>query len=173
MRIRQGNSDLGWIVLELDAEKAPITVANFLRYVDEGYYNGTIFHRVISDFMIQGGGYTAIGVKKTEGQHEPIQNESKNGLSNERGTISMARMTAPHTASSEFFINVVDNGYRLDPRPPTGWGYAVFGKVVEGMAVVDRIKDIETRVDPMDRRPEPEKSVPVDPPVIVSAQRVK
>lgn len=177
LRIRQGSEDWGWIVLELDEEKAPITVQNFLRYVDEGYFNGTIFHRVLSDFMIQGGGFSAINAPKQEGLHDPIENECMNGLSNLTGTISMARTGEPHSATSQFFINVADNNgtvkYMLDPRPDGGWGYAVFGKVVEGMDVVNRIRDVETRPDPRDRRQPPEKSVPVNPPMIVTAQRAR
>jgi len=170
MRIQQGD-DWGWIVIELDPEKAPITVKNFLRYVDEGYYNGTIFHRVIPDFMIQGGGFSGLGQKKDTGLHEPITNESRNGLANVRGTISMARTGAPHSATSQFFINVADNTRALGPRPPTNWGYTVFGKVVEGMDVVDKIKAVETQIDPSS--PRPEKSQPLNPPKIVVAQRVK
>ena len=105
--------------------------------------------------------------------HQPIQNEGKNGLHNLRGTIAMARTDQPHSATSEFFINVVDNSGKLDPSPRNPWGYAVFGKVVEGMNVVDRIKAVETRPDPNDPRRPPEKSQPVNPPVIVVAERVK
>ncbi len=133
----------GRIVLELFADKAPISVENFLAYVNSGYYDGTIFHRVIPGFMIQGGGFTA-DMKMKPGR-SPIQNEADNGLKNERGTIAMARTPDPHSASSQFFINTVDNDFlnhkRKDPR---GWGYAVFGRVVEGMEVVDTISSVKT-----------------------------
>jgi len=133
----------GDIVLELDREKAPITVDNFVGYVKSGHYDGTIFHRVIDGFMIQGGGFES-GLRQKP-TREPIQNEANNGLSNETGTIAMARTMAPHSASAQFFINVKDNTF-LDHTAPTsqGWGYAVFGKVVEGMDVVNEIKKVRT-----------------------------
>jgi len=133
----------GKIVLELDKSKAPISVENFLRYVDEGFYDNTIFHRVISNFMVQGGGFTKNLQKKPV--HDPIKNEADNGLKNERGSIVMARTSAPHSATAQFFINVVDNDF-LNHSAPTsrGWGYAVFGKVVEGMDVVDKIRNEPT-----------------------------
>ena len=133
----------GVIVLELDAEKAPVSVENFLAYVREGYYEGMIFHRVIKDFMIQGGGFDADFNKKET--HDPIKNEADNGLSNMQGTVAMARTSDPHSGSAQFFINTVDNGF-LDHTAPTarGWGYAVFGKVVEGMDVVEKIRVIPT-----------------------------
>ncbi len=133
----------GTIVLELNAEKAPITVANFLQYANEGFYEGTIFHRVIGNFMIQGGGFTAGYTEKETLQ--AIRNEADNGLNNARGTIAMARTPAPHSATAQFFINVVDNSF-LNHRKPTrrGWGYAVFGKVTQGMEVVDSIRNVET-----------------------------
>lgn len=136
-------TSLGRIVLELDAAKAPVSVANFLRYVDAGFYDGTLFHRVIPGFMIQGGGFTS-NLKKKPG-FEPIHNEAGNGLRNLRGTIAMARTSAVDSATSEFFINVVDNAF-LDHRDETsaGYGYAVFGRVVEGMDVVDRIVSVKT-----------------------------
>jgi cyclophilin family peptidyl-prolyl cis-trans isomerase len=136
-------TNLGTIVIQLDAEKAPKTVANFLRYVNDGFYNDTIFHRVIDNFMIQGGGFTkAYQQKKT---HEQIQNEANNGLKNLQGTIAMARTSDPHSATAQFFINVVDSAF-LDYTAETmqGWGYAVFGKVIEGMDVVDKIKNTKT-----------------------------
>jgi cyclophilin family peptidyl-prolyl cis-trans isomerase len=170
MRIQQGSEDWGWIIIELDEEKAPITVKNFLRYVDEGYYNGTIFHRIIPTFMIQGGGFKSLGAEKAAGLHEPIQNEAKNGLKNARGTLAMARTGDPHSATAQFFINVADNK-QLDYPSFDGWGYAVFGKVVEGMDVVDKIKAVETQIDPSS--PRPEKSQPLNPPVITVAQRAK
>lgn len=133
----------GIISLELDAEKAPATVANFERYAREGFYDGTIFHRVIDGFMIQGGGLNADMINKPT--HEPIQNEADNGLGNDRGTVAMARTNDPHSATAQFFINVKDNAF-LNHRMPSGdgWGYCVFGKVVDGMDVVDRIKSVAT-----------------------------
>ena len=137
------NTNKGTIVLELDAEKAPITVENFMQYAKDGFYNGTIFHRVIDGFMIQGGGMEP-GMKEKQ-TNAPIKNEADNGLKNERGTIAMARTPDPDSASSQFFINVKDNDF-LNYRSPTpdGWGYCVFGKVVEGMDVVDEIKGVAT-----------------------------
>ena len=133
----------GDITLELDADKAPKTVENFLTYVRDGHYNGTIFHRVIPDFMIQGGGFSADYVQKST--RAPIQNEAGNGLKNTRGTIAMARTGDPHSATAQFFINTVDNGF-LDYQSPTprGWGYTVFGKVTSGMDIVDRIQRLPT-----------------------------
>ncbi len=131
----------GEIVLELDAAKAPVSVENFLGYTESGFYDGTIFHRVMSTFMIQGGGYTPDLTKKDTGP--PIVNEFRNGLKNERGTIAMARLTDPNSATSQFFINVVDNA-GLDQRASDGAAYAVFGKVVAGMDVVDAIKAVPT-----------------------------
>lgn len=126
----------GTIVLELDADKAPKTVDNFLQYVREGFYNGTIFHRVIDGFMIQGGGFTSD--MKQKPTRTPIENEAKNGLKNLPGTIAMARTSDPHSASAQFFINLVNNA-PLDYPSRDGWGYAVFGKVVQGMDVVQKI----------------------------------
>lgn len=133
----------GDIMLELDREKAPITVDNFVSYVRAGHYDGTIFHRVIDGFMIQGGGFDP-GLRQKP-TREPIRNEADNGLSNEAGTIAMARTMAPHSASAQFFINVKNNTF-LDHTGATsqGWGYAVFGKVVEGMDVVNEIKKVRT-----------------------------
>jgi cyclophilin family peptidyl-prolyl cis-trans isomerase len=131
----------GDIVIELDGRRAPLTVANFLALVDDGYFDGTIFHRVIADFMIQGGGYTP-GLELKEPEDLQIVNESGNGLRNRRGTIAMARLTEPHTAKAQFYINVADND-ALNPRKDR-WGYAVFGNVVEGMDVVDRIAAVRT-----------------------------
>jgi len=133
-------TSLGDIVVELDGEAAPVTVKNFLRYVDEGFFDGTIFHRVIKGFMIQGGGFTAdMRQKKT---HAPIVNEAGNGLKNNRGTIAMARTQNPNSATSQFFINHKDN-HNLNYAGPGNPGYAVFGKVVEGMDVVDRIAAVK------------------------------
>ena len=131
----------GNIKLELDAEKAPKTVANFLAYVQSGHYNGTIFHRIIDGFMIQGGGFEP-GMKQKP-TNDPIENEAKNGLKNEPYTIAMARTSAPHSASAQFFINVKNNSF-LDYPGQDGWGYCVFGKVVEGTDVVDKIKSVKT-----------------------------
>lgn len=133
----------GVITLELDADKAPQTVANFLAYVEAGHYNNTIFHRVIGNFMIQGGGFEPGMRQKPTGA--PIENEASNGLKNARGTIAMARTSDPHSATAQFFINVSDNEF-LDFKSATGqgWGYCVFGRVVEGMDVVDAIKGVRT-----------------------------
>ncbi|HJU50662.1 MAG TPA: peptidylprolyl isomerase, partial [Pseudogulbenkiania sp.] len=133
----------GDIVLELDAEKAPITAANFEQYVKDGHYDGTIFHRVINGFMIQGGGFDADFKQKPT--RDTIKNEANNGLSNKTYTVAMARTPDPHSASAQFFINVSDNDF-LDFKSESaqGWGYAVFGKVVEGTDVVDRIKGVKT-----------------------------
>jgi len=137
------NTNHGTIVLELDADKAPKTVANFLQYAKDGFYDGTIFHRVINGFMIQGGGMQPGMVEKQT--RDSIQNEADNGLTNARGTIAMARTPDPHSASAQFFINVADNDF-LNFRAQTqdGWGYCVFGKVIEGMDVVDKIKGVQT-----------------------------
>ncbi|MFC6443361.1 MAG: peptidyl-prolyl cis-trans isomerase [Alcaligenaceae bacterium] len=133
----------GDITLELDAEKAPNTTQNFLNYVNAGFYNGTIFHRVINNFMIQGGGFE-VGMKQKE-TNAPIENEANNGLKNDRYTIAMARTNDPHSATAQFFINVADNDFLNHTNPtPNGWGYAVFGKVVEGTDVVDSIKGVKT-----------------------------
>lgn len=133
----------GDILLELDPEKAPETVKNFLNYVDSGHYDNTVFHRVIPGFMIQGGGLD--GHMKEKSTNVPIKNEANNGLKNERGTIAMARTMDPHSATSQFFINHANNDF-LDHRAPTpdGWGYAVFGKVLDGMDTVDKIAKVKT-----------------------------
>jgi peptidyl-prolyl cis-trans isomerase B (cyclophilin B) len=137
------HTNFGEITLELDAEKAPITVANFLKYVDNGFYDGTIFHRVINNFMIQGGGFD-IGMNQKNTEAE-IKYEADNGLGNDKYTIAMARTSAPHSASSQFFINVADNDF-LNHTSPTGsgWGYCVFGKVTAGTEVIDKIKQVAT-----------------------------
>ena len=133
----------GIIQLELDAKHAPKTVANFLKYVREGFYNGTLFHRVIDNFMIQGGGFESNMRQKPTGA--PIENEANNGLRNERGTIAMARTTDPHSATAQFFINVVDNDFlNHTAATASGWGYCVFGRVVDGMRVIDEIKGVAT-----------------------------
>jgi cyclophilin family peptidyl-prolyl cis-trans isomerase len=138
------DTSLGEIKIELNAEKAPISVKNFLAYVTEGHYNGTIFHRVIKDFMIQGGGFTeAMSEKRTA--HPPIKNEAGNGLKNERGTIAMARTGVVDSATAQFFINTVNNEFlNHTDESPRGFGYAVFGKVVSGMDVVDKIRAVKT-----------------------------
>ena len=137
------NTNHGPISIELDSEKAPKSAENFLQYAKEGFYNGTIFHRVIDGFMIQGGGFEPGMSQKAN--HDPIDNEAYNGLSNLTGTLAMARTAEPHSATSQFFINVSDNFF-LDHRGKTaqGWGYAVFGKVVDGMDVINKIKSCQT-----------------------------
>ena len=163
MRIVEMKTSEGKIRIELWADKAPLTVKNFLRYVEEGLYDGTIFHRVIDNFMIQGGGFTAdMGQKKS---HEPIKNEAAGDLKNDRGTIAMARTNVVDSATSQFFINLKDNDF-LNHRDtsPTGFGYAVFGKVVEGMDVVDKIAKVPTA------NAGPHQNVPVKPVVIESAK---
>ena len=159
------DTSLGAVTIELDGDKAPATVANFLAYVDDKFYDGTIFHRVIPNFMIQGGGFQPGLKQKTT--KTPVRNEAPNGLSNARGTIAMARTSDLHSATAQFFINVVDNKF-LD-RSARGAGYAVFGKVIEGMDVVDQIKAIKTTGDR--GRPVPNK--PVDDVVIKSVKRAK
>ena len=154
----------GRIVVELDDAKAPLTVANFLGYVDSEFYDGTLFHRVIETFMIQGGGFTADMVKKPT--EEAIVNEAKNGLKNDRGTIAMARTGNPHSATAQFFINTVDNDSLNDPGG-SGWGYAVFGKVVEGQETVDAIAAVATGVS------NGMGDVPQEPVVIESARRIE
>lgn len=136
-------TNLGTITLKLDAEKAPVTVKNFLQYVADGHYDNTLFHRVINGFMIQGGGFEP-GMKQKE-TRAAIENEAANGLKNKRGSIAMARTNDPHSATAQFFINVSDNDF-LDFKAPfgNGWGYCVFGEVVEGMDVVDKIKSVKT-----------------------------
>jgi peptidyl-prolyl cis-trans isomerase B (cyclophilin B) len=136
-------TSMGTIEIELNEEKAPATVANFLQYVDAGFYDGTVFHRVIRTFMVQGGGMTPDMREKAT--RAPIRNEANNGLPNETGTVAMARTNDPHSATAQFFINVNDNAF-LNHRgqTPDGWGYAVFGKVVKGMHVVERIKTVKT-----------------------------
>jgi len=156
----------GTIVLELMEDKAPVTVKNFLDYAKSGFYEGTLFHRVIKGFMIQGGGFSAgMEPKETE---PPIANEADNGLENKRGTIAMARTRDPHSATSQFFINLEDNAF-LDfkARTDKGWGYAVFGRVVQGMDVVDRIAAVTTGTAGRYR------DVPVDPALIQEVVRVQ
>lgn len=136
-------TNMGTIVLELDAEKAPVSVENFVEYAKSGHYDGTIFHRVIPGFMIQGGGFEP-GMSQKD-TRDPIKNEADNGLENDTGTIAMARTPDPDSATSQFFINVKDNDFlNYRSSTPQGWGYAVFGKVVEGMDVVKKIEAVST-----------------------------
>ena len=160
---------LGDIIFELDAEKAPISVQNFMRYAQDGFYNDTIFHRVIDDFMIQGGGFTADMTRKGEGLRPPIKNEWDNGLKNVNGTIAMARTNAPHSATSQFFINVKDNPALDQPRG--GAAYAVFGKVVEGTDVVEAIRTTEVHIHPK-LRTRDGAVTPVEPAVIKSVTAI-
>ena len=134
-------TNMGDILLALDEEKAPETVRNFVQYAEDGFYDGTIFHRVIDGFMIQGGGFTESYERKPT--RAPIQNEADNGLKNTRGSIAMARTNDPHSATAQFFINVKDNHF-LDYPGQDGWGYAVFGEVAEGMDIVDEIRQVDT-----------------------------
>jgi peptidyl-prolyl cis-trans isomerase A (cyclophilin A) len=153
----------GDIVVQLDHTKAPKTVDNFVAYVKSGHYDGTVFHRVIDGFMIQGGGMTADGKQKPT--RAPIPLEARNGLSNQRGSIAMARTPVPDSATSQFFINVVDNSTRLDAPNPDGHGYAVFGRVIAGMDVVDRIRAVRT-----DRRDAPLQPVIIKQATLEKAQ---
>lgn len=156
-------TNLGAIEIELDYEKAPKTAANFEQYVQEGFYDGTIFHRVIDGFMIQGGGFdTGMNEKPTK---ETVQNEAGNGLKNDTGTVAMARTNDPHSASSQFFINLKDNGFLNHTSPDSqGWGYCVFGKVVNGMDVINQIKVLATETK------NGHQDVPVENIIIESAQ---
>lgn len=155
-------TSLGDIVIELNEDKAPVTVANFLGYVNDGFYNGTIFHRVIKNFMIQGGGFTQEFQQKTT--KAAIENEADNGLSNKRGAVAMARTNDPHSATAQFFINTVDNGFLdFQAKVPSGWGYAVFGEVIEGMDVVDAIREVDTTMRG------PHQDVPAEDIVIIKA----
>jgi len=134
----------GNIVLELDITRAPLSVLNFMKYVKSGFYEGTIFHRVIENFMIQGGGFT-LDMNRKQPTNAPILNEADNGLKNVRGTIAMARTNDPHSATAQFFINVTDNTFlNHTAKTPRGWGYAVFGHVIKGMSVVDKIRKQRT-----------------------------
>jgi peptidyl-prolyl cis-trans isomerase B (cyclophilin B) len=138
----QLDTSAGAIRIELDDERAPISSANFLAYVKSGHYDGTVFHRVIKGFMVQGGGFEAGMKQKPTGK--PIENEAKNGLKNSRYTLAMARTSDPHSASAQFFINTNDNGFLDNDRAQDGWGYAVFGRVVAGQDVVDAIEQVRT-----------------------------
>ena len=172
-RVRKGRNpmvvmetSMGTMKIELWADKAPVTVENFLRYVDEGFYDGTIFHRVMDGFMIQGGGFTKDMQKKST--HAPIENEAKADLKNDRGTLAMARTSDVNSATAQFFINVVDNDF-LNHRDESsrGFGYCAFGRVVEGMNVVDKIRKVRTATKMG------QQNVPVEPVVIESVSRVK
>ena len=154
-------TNMGNITVELDAEKAPKSVANFLDYAKKGHYNNTIFHRVIGNFMIQGGGFEP-GMKQKPAD-QTVENEAKNGLKNEAYTLAMARTSDPHSASAQFFINVTNNSF-LDYPGQDGWGYAVFGKVTEGTDVVDQIKKVKTSRSGMF------SDVPVEPVIIESVE---
>ncbi|MBI4195512.1 MAG: peptidyl-prolyl cis-trans isomerase [Betaproteobacteria bacterium] len=156
-------TNMGAIVVELYPDRAPVTVRNFLQYVQDGFYNGTVFHRVIDGFMVQGGGFTSDLAAKTT--RDPIPIESNNGLRNEVGAIAMARTRDPNSATSQFFINVVDNEMLNHPKPD-GHGYAVFGRVVKGMEVVEKIAKVATAPRP------PHQNVPVKPVVIEGARVV-
>ncbi|MCG6875149.1 MAG: peptidyl-prolyl cis-trans isomerase [Betaproteobacteria bacterium] len=157
------STNLGTFTLDLDAERAPETVKNFLQYVQDGHYNNTVFHRVIDGFMIQGGGFEP-GMRQ-KSTRAPIANEANNGLKNDRGTIAMARTGDPHSATAQFFINVADNGFLNHTAPtPQGWGYCVFGRVTEGMDVVEKIKGVRTGSSGM------HKDVPVEDVVIERAE---
>ena len=161
-------TNMGVMIVELNQDKAPKTVDNFLRYVREGHYDGTIFHRVIPNFMIQGGGFTAD--YKQKAVHDPIQNEADNGLSNDRGTIAMARTGDPNSATAQFFINVVDNDFLNHTSPtPRGWGYAVFGKVVEGMDVADEIAHTPTGSGGPFSKDAPRQAVIIEKATVVSS----
>ena len=161
----QLDTSKGKIILELYPDKAPDTVKNFLNYVDAKFYDGTIFHRVISNFMIQGGGFT--DDMKQKSTQTPIKNEADTGVKNDRGTIAMARTNDPHSATAQFFINTVDNDFlNHKSKTPQGWGYAAFGKVIEGMDTVDSISAVKTATRGM------YEDVPVEPVVIISARRL-
>jgi peptidyl-prolyl cis-trans isomerase B (cyclophilin B) len=154
----------GVITLQLDAEKAPVTVKNFLEYVNSGFYNGTIFHRVIGNFMIQGGGFEPGMIQKKT--NAPIKNEAANGLKNDKYTVAMARTGDPQSATAQFFINVKDNDF-LNYPGQDGWGYCVFGKVVEGKEVVDAIRNVKTG------NRSGSQDVPLEDVIITSAEVVK
>ena len=159
------NTSMGTIVVELYPDRAPQTVANFLTYVDAGFYDGTIFHRVIPKFMIQGGGFTSDMRQKSS--RSPITNEADNRLKNERGTMAMARTPNPHSATSQFFINTVDNDFlNFRSKDSRGWGYAVFGRVVQGLKTVDAISGVKTGDFGGHR------NVPIKPVVINTARRL-
>ncbi|MDY6919896.1 MAG: peptidylprolyl isomerase [Pseudomonadota bacterium] len=159
------HTSMGDIKLALDQEKAPVTVENFVSYVKDGHYDGTIFHRVIDGFMVQGGGFDQDMQQKPTG--EPIRNEANNGLKNDKYTVAMARTSDPHSATAQFFINIKDNDFlNFSAETAQGWGYAVFGKVVDGTEVVDQIKNVKTG------RHGFHQDVPVEPVLIETAEVV-
>ena len=163
----QFETSMGVIKAELYPDKAPITVKNFLTYVREGYYDGLVFHRVIRDFMIQGGGFTK-EMKEKGAKHPPIKNEADNGLKNDRGTLAMARTSVVDSATAQFFVNTVNNDFlNHRAKTPQGYGYAVFGKVIEGMDVVDKIRAVPTASSGM------HQDVPKEPVVILKATVVE
>ena len=178
-----GGQAWGKVVFELYPKESPATVSNFLRYVDEGFYDRTIFHRIIDGYLVQGGAYKSLATPKIEGLHPPVRSEAKNGLKNERGTLAAARAADPHSATAQFFINLADNP-KLDHPGHDGWGYCVFGRVIEGMDIVDRIAEVRTRVPPDLQRlymkarrqspnvERPESSQPLRPPMITRAYRL-
>lgn len=164
-------TNYGEIVLDLYEKKAPITVKNFLSYVDKGFFEGTIFHRVIGNFMVQGGGFLPT-MEKKNGVLKPIKNEADNGLSNDIGTIAMARTNAPHSATAQFFINVQNNTFlNHRSKEQSSYGYAVFGKVAKGMSVVNRIKKVKTQ-NFRNKSGMTFQNVPVEPVVIKKAKRL-
>jgi peptidyl-prolyl cis-trans isomerase B (cyclophilin B) len=163
-------TSLGTIRLELYPAKAPKTVENFLQYVKDGHYNGTVFHRVINGFMIQGGGYES-GSYREKKTRPPVPNEAKNGLKNDLGTIAMARTSDPHSASAQFFINVSNNGFLNAERAQDGWGYAVFGKVVDGMDIVMKIAKTPTGPGGPFRSDVPKQPVVIESMTVVGAQK--
>jgi len=162
-------TSVGTIRLELYPEKAPKTVENFLQYVKDGHYNGTIFHRVIDGFMVQGGGFEASYKQKPT--RDPVQNEAKNGLKNDIGTVAMARTSAPHSASAQFFINVNNNDFLNAERAQDGWGYAVFAKVVSGMDVVTKIAKTPTGAAGPFRSDAPKQPVVIESVTVVAAAK--
>lgn len=161
-------TNMGAIVLELYPDRAPVTVQNFMQYVKDGHYNGTVFHRVIPKFMIQGGGFTPDFKQKPTRQ--PIRNEADNGIKNTTGTVAMARTANPHSASAQFFINVADNDF-LNFRYPTreGYGYCVFGRVVKGMKILQRIASVATGAGPAPHRNVPRKPVVIERAIVLDA----
>ena len=161
-------TSMGTITLELYPDKAPKTVENFLQYVKDGHYKSTIFHRVIRGFMVQGGGFSADFVEKKK--NPPIQNEANNGLKNALGTIAMARTADPHSASAQFYINVANNA-ALDYRGEDNWGYAVFGKVIKGMDVVEKIVTVDTGPGPRPYQDVPRKSIVIEDARILAAAK--
>jgi cyclophilin family peptidyl-prolyl cis-trans isomerase len=162
-------TNAGTIRLELYPEKAPKTVENFLRYVKEGHYNGTIFHRVIDGFMVQGGGFD--GSYKQKPTRDPVQNEAKGGLKNDAGTVAMARTPDPHSASAQFFINLKNNDFLNAERSQDGWGYAVFGKVVSGMDVVTKIAKTPTGAAGPFGSDVPKQAVVIESVTVVAAKK--